>query len=365
MIPLAQPQVGRAEVKALERVVRSRVLASGREVGRFESGFARYLGAPAGGAVACANGTAALHAALRPLGLKPRDEVLTTPFTFIATANSILHAGAKPRFADVDPFTYNLDPRAAKASLDRGGARVKAILVVHLFGHPADLEALGDLCRRKGIALVEDCAQAHGAMFGGRRVGTFGRTSAFSFYATKNLPCGEGGMVVCRSARDAATVRSFVNHGRGPGGFETVGYNYRLNNLAAAVGLCQLGRLEAFNAARRRNAALYRRELAGVKGLVLPVEWPGVTHVYHQFTVLAPGRDALGEALRERGVDSRPFYARTVPQEPAYRALGHGRRSYPVAEDAARRCLSLPVHPGVTEKQVRLVSRHIRAILGA
>lgn len=363
MIPLAQPQVGKKEAQALARVVRSRVLASGEEVKRFEALFGTYLGLDASRAVAVSNGTTALHAALAPLKLRANDEVLTTPFTFIATANAVIHAGARPRFADVDPCTWNLSPSAAQKALDRGGKRVKAVLAVHLFGHPADMEALGALCRKKGLALLEDCAQAHGAEMGGRKVGGFGRCAAFSFYATKNLPCGEGGMVTTRSQADAALIRSFVNHGRGPSGHEILGYNYRLNNLAAAVGLCQLEKLEAFNAARRRNAALYRELLSGVKTLTLPTERPGFRHVYHQYTVLAPNRDLLSAELRKRGIDTKPFYPRIVPREPVYRALGYGERPFPVAENAAARCLSLPVHPGVTVKQARFIASQIREVL--
>jgi perosamine synthetase len=222
---------------------------------------------------------------------------------------------------------------------------------------------LGGLCRKKGLILVEDCAQAHGAEMGGRKVGTFGRCAAFSFYATKNLPCGEGGCVTTDSDKDAAFVRSFVNHGRGPSGHEILGYNYRLNNLAAAVGLCQLKRLGAFNAARRRNAALYRDLLTGIKRLTLPVEWPGYRHVYHQFTVLVPDRDGLSAELRTSGIDTKPFYPRIVPREPIYRSLGYGSQSFPVAENAAAHCLSLPVHPGVSEKQVRFIARRIREVL--
>jgi perosamine synthetase len=363
MIPLAQPQVGKQEIQALARVVKSRVLASGREVHQFEALFAAYLGFDPSAAVAVSNGTTALHAALAPLKLKAGDEVLTTPFTFIATANSVIHAGGKPRFADVDPSTWNLSPSSAQKALDKGGRRVRAVLAVHLFGHPADVKGLGALCRKKGLALVEDCAQAHGAEVDGRKVGTFGRTAAFSFYATKNLPCGEGGMALARSVPDAALIRSFVNHGRGPTGHEIMGYNYRLNNLAAAVGLCQLKKLDAFNAARRRNAALYRSLLAGIRNLTLPIEWPGCRHVYHQFTVLVPDRNGLSEEMRKRGVDTKPFYPRIVPQEMVYRKLGYGRLSFPIAENAAAHCLSLPVHPGVTEKQIRFIVLQMREVL--
>jgi perosamine synthetase len=365
MIYLAQPQVGSEEKKALAKVVDSRVLASGREVSEFEALFAAYLGLKPSQAVASSNGTTSLHAALAPLGLKKGDEVLTTPFTFIATSNSVLHAGAKPVFADVDPETWNLSPQAVRKVLDKRGRKVKAILAVHLFGHPADVHALGDLCKKKGLALVEDCAQAHGAAVGERRVGSFGRTASFSFYATKNLPCGEGGMVLAHSEKEAAFIRSFVNHGRGPTGHEVVGYNYRLNNLAAAVGLCQLKKLEKLNQARRRNAALYQRLLRDVPGLTLPVERSGTHHVYHQFTVLAPDRDALSAELRKRGVDSKPFYPRVIPQEPCYKAMGYGRESYPVAENATAHCLSLPVHPGVSEKQVRFIATAIREIMAS
>lgn len=363
MIYLAQPQVGKDEIKALTKVIQSKILASGKEVSDFEAGFASYLGLKPSQAVACSNGTTALHAALAPLRLKKGDEVITTPFTFIATANSILYSGAKPIFADVDPLTWNLSPEAVLKTLDRRGKKVKAILAVHLFGHPADVYGLMAICKKKGLAFVEDCAQAHGAAVEGRRVGTFGRTAAFSFYATKNLPCGEGGMILAQSEKDSAHIRSFVNHGRGPTGHEILGYNYRLNNMAAAVGLCQLKKLEKFNALRRKNAHLYQDLLAGVEGINLPVELPGFHHVYHQFTVLVNNRDAFAAELRKRGIDSKPFYPRPVPKEPMYLKLGYGREKYPIAENATKYCLSLPVHPGVTEKQVRFIAKNIREIL--
>lgn len=365
MIHLAQPQVGKDEIRALARVVESRMLASGKEVSEFEALFAAYLGMKAPQAIASSNGTTALHAALAPLGLKKGDEVVTTPFTFIATANSVLFTGAKPVFADVDPVTYDLSPTAVEKVLSKRGKKVKAVLAVHLFGHPADVKGLSALCKKRGIPLVEDCAQAHGAAIGKQRVGSFGRTAAFSFYATKNLPCGEGGMVMASSPKDSAYIRSFVNHGRGPTGHEMLGYNYRLNNLAAAVGLCQLKKLEAHNEARRKNAALYHELLSGVPGLTLPRELPGYRHVYHQYTVLVPDRDALSARLREKGIDSKPFYPRVVPQEPAYRAMGYGRERFPVAEHAAAHCLSLPVHPGLRVKDVRYVARCLREALGA
>jgi perosamine synthetase len=365
MIYLAQPQVGKEEAKALALVVQSRVLASGRRVAEFEALFAAYLGWKPSQAIATSNGTTSLHAALAPLGLKKGDEVVTTPFTFIATSNSVIHAGAKPVFADVDPRTWNLSPQAVSKVLDKRGRKVKAILAVHLFGHPADVQALSKLSKKKGIPLIEDCAQAHGAECDGRRVGTFGRASSFSFYATKNLPCGEGGMALASGEKDAVFIRSFINHGRGPNGHEMVGYNYRLNNLAAAVGLCQLRKLETFNAVRRRNAKLYNQLLAGLLGVTLPVELPGYRHVYHQYTLLVPNREVLSVELRKRDVDSKPFYARTITQEPAYKALGYGKESYPVAEYAAAHCLSLPVHPGVTEKQVRFIAKSVREILTA
>lgn len=360
MIRLVEPQVGEPEIRALARVVRSRHLAAGPETAAFEREFARFLGVAADRTVAVANGTAALLAAWSLLGLRRGDEVLTTPFTFAATANSVLLSGARPRFADIDPATFGLSPEAARRALDRGGRRVKAVLAVHLYGHPAPLEGLLDLCRRKGLPLLEDCAQAQGALYGGRPVGTFGLAAAFSFYATKNMACGEGGMVVVRSARDAARVRAFGNHGRGPRGHETLGGNLRLNDLASAVGRRQLARLSAGNARRRRNAALYGRLLSGVRGLVLPLEWPGCRHVYHQYTVQISGRDRLARELARRGVEARAFYPRPLTQEPLYLSLGYGRLEFPEAERAAARCLSIPVHPGLTDRQVERVASALR-----
>ena len=255
MIRLAQPHLGDAEIEAVTDVLRSGIIASGPVVRRFEEEFAAYVGVRHG--IAVANGTVALHAALLGAGVQPGDRVVTTPFTFIATANAILHCGAVPVFSDIDPDTYNLSPSCLEETLARlaeAGTPAKVVLPVHLFGLPCDMAAIRTVAAKYGAVIVEDAAQAHGAAFHGRRAGSFGLTAAFSFYATKNLATGEGGMIVTDSDDVAKYIRSLINHGRiGRYEHDLLGYNYRMTDIAAAIGLVQLGKLEQLNLRRRRT----------------------------------------------------------------------------------------------------------------
>src|SRR5690606_10195649 len=287
MIRLSQPHLGREEIEAVSDVLRSGIIASGPVVRRFEEEFAAYVGVRHG--IATANGTVALHAALLGAGVEPGDRVVTTPFTFIATANAILYCGAVPVFADIDPETYNLSPESLAETLGRlaaAGTPAKAVLLVHLFGLPCDMTAIAAVAEEHGALLIEDCAQAHGAAYNGRRVGTFGTAGTFSFYATKNLTTGEGGMVVTNSDDVAERVRQLVNHGR-VDRYEhaLLGYNYRMTDLAAAIGLAQLAKLEQFNLKRRANAVRLARQPADVPGLVLPGAPQGWHPGAHQYTV--------------------------------------------------------------------------------
>lgn len=328
-------------------------LAGRQAVADFEAAFARYLGVAPGCAVATSSGTAALFAICATL-LRPGDEVITTPFTFIATAAAVAAVGAVPVFADVDPRTGNLDPGAAAEALSRC-RRPRAVLAVHLYGHPAPLAELADLCRRHGLLLLEDCAQAAGAQVGGRPVGTWGDAAAFSFYATKNLAAGEGGMAVLRDPGVAEAVRRFVDHGRGtdPDRHLTLGLNLRMHGLAAALALARLGRLDAENQVRRRHAAALRQALAELPWLELPPDHPG--HVYHLFTVRCPWRDALQRHLAEHGVEARPYYPDVLYRQPA---LADHRPPAPcaAAETLAATAIALPVHPGLDAGQVAAVA---------
>lgn len=348
MIPMARPIVDEEDVAAVAQVLRSGGWAAGPEVRAFENEFATAIGVRH--AVVVANGTVAIHAALLAGGVGPGDRVITTPFTFIATANAILHCGAEPIFVDVDPETFLIDLDRVEAALASGG--VRAILPVHLFGQTCDLDRLEAISLRSGAALIEDCAQAHGATWNGRVAGSVGAAGTFSFYATKNLPMGEGGMVTTNSDDLAAKLRRLVNHGRA-GIYEhvEVGYNYRTTDVLAALGRRQLGHLSARNARRRQIAGRYRQGIVNAH-LRHPTVRPDAGHVYHQYTFCCADRDALQAHLRERGVASAVFYPIPVHRQSAYAALSSARVSLPNAERAAVEVLSIPVHPGLADAEV-------------
>ncbi|MBI2322669.1 MAG: DegT/DnrJ/EryC1/StrS aminotransferase family protein [Chloroflexi bacterium] len=342
-IPIARPLIGSEERAAVLRVLDSGQLAQGPEVAAFEHEFAAFLGVRH--AVAVANGTAALHVALLAHGIGPGDEVITTPFTFVASANAILYVGARPVFVDIDPKSYNLDPTLVERALT---SRTRALLPVYLYGNPWGADAYAEIAARDGLALVEDACQAHGALRQGRIVGTFG-TACFSFYPTKNMTTAEGGMIVTNDDAVADRARVLRQHGaRHTYEHEVLGYNYRMTEIQAAIGRVQLGRLAEWTARRRANARYYDVHLRSV---ATPVEDAGDRHVYHQYTVRVPealGRDALRARLRAGGIGTSVHYPRPVHQQPLYRGLGYADR-LPVAEQASREVLSLPVWPGLAE----------------
>ena len=349
-IPIADPQVGDDEAEKLTEVLDSGWLAGGPEVEAFEREFAAAHEADHG--VATANGTAALHAALEGLELGSGDRVVTTPFSFVASSNAIRLAGAEPVFADIDPETYALDPETVDDALSEHDA--DAVLAVHLFGLPADVHALRTVADDHGVPLIEDAAQAHGATVDGRPVSTVGDASCFSFYPTKNMTTGEGGIVLTDDPDVAERVRRYVNHGRATGGgtYEhvSVGHNYRMPALAAGLGRVQLDRLPAFNDARRSNAAALTDRLADAETPVTPpVEPEGRRHVYHQYTVRCDDRDALADHLEAEGIGSAIYYPHLIPDQPAYDGVD---ADVPVAREAAERVLSVPVHPGLSDEDV-------------
>ncbi|TQQ79325.1 DegT/DnrJ/EryC1/StrS family aminotransferase [Halonotius terrestris] len=358
MIPLANPTFGPDEIDAVDDVLESGMVADGPEVRAFEAEFADYCGA--GHAVATSNGTTALHAALEALDIGAGDRVVTTPLSFVASANAIRLAGARPVFADIDPETYNLDPAATERAVRKADA--DAILAVHLYGLPADVAALRDIADDAGIPLVEDAAQAHGATVDGDAVGTFGDAAAFSFYPTKNMTTGEGGMILTDREAVADRAASFCNHGRGSdGGYahERVGHNFRMTSLAAAIGRVQLDRLPEWVASRRANAQRLTDELSDIDGLTTPNAPDGVEHAYHQYTVRVPDRERLQAHLADNGVDSGVYYPTPIHELAAYDGYD---ADAPVAEAAADEVLSLPVHPNLTETEL---DRIVEATRGA
>ncbi|MEW6661105.1 MAG: DegT/DnrJ/EryC1/StrS family aminotransferase [Bacillota bacterium] len=357
MIPIAKPLVGEKEQNAVMALLESGQLASGERVNQFETAFADFVGAKY--AVATSSGTTALHLALLAAGVQPGDKVITTPFTFAATANAILYCGAMPVFVDIDPVTLNIDPQAVEQAARMPG--VKALLVVHLYGTPCQMDALTTIASDMGLLLIEDCAQAHGAKFCGRHVGNFGEAGAFSFYATKNMTTGEGGMVVTNRKDIYHSLKLLVNHGS-PSKYrhEILGYNYRLTEVAAAIGLVQLQKLPLWTKQRQDNARYLTQGLQQLSNLVLPQEPPDCECVYHQYTVRTKRRDALVHHLRERGVGTAVHYPIPVHQQPLYQKLGFGDSRLPVAEAMAEQVLSLPVHPALKNEELQHIVEALR-----
>ncbi|WP_276301484.1 DegT/DnrJ/EryC1/StrS family aminotransferase [Halorussus lipolyticus] len=354
-IPIADPEMGEREIERVREVMESGRIADGPEVREFEAEFAEFCDADRG--VATSNGTTALHTAFEALGIGPGDKVVTTPFSFVASANAIRLAGAQPVFADIDPETYNLDPEAVEEVVRREDD-VAAIMPVHLYGLPAEMDFLLDIADDYDLAVVEDAAQAHGAEFRDQRVGSLGDAACFSMYPTKNMTTGEGGMITTDRDDVAEAAESFVNHGRPPeGGYKhvRVGHNFRMTSLSAAIGRIQLDRLPDYNRTRRSNAAYLTDALADAD-VVTPTEPDECRHVYHQYTIRADDRAGLADHLEDRGVGTGVYYPTPIHEQSAYDGVDH---SAPVAERSAEQALSLPIHPNVSEQDLRTIASAI------
>jgi perosamine synthetase len=363
VIPLARPVLGEAEERAVLDALRSRQLSLGPRVPAFEEAFAARLGVAHASAVS--SGTAALHLGLRAVGVGEGDEVVTSPFSFVASANVILYERATPVFADINPVTLNLDPDAAAAAIT---GRTKALLPVHIFGYPADVPAL----EAHGLPIVEDACEALGARHAdGTPVGGRGHPAAFGFYANKQLTTGEGGMLTMASAEHKQQVDSERNQGRAPDmgwlDHDRLGFNYRLTDVACAIGLAQLERLDDMLASRAQVAGWYRAALDGI-----PVDLPcedrgGDVRGWFVFVVQLPrglDRDGAIRALLERGVQSKP-YLPAIHLMSFYRELGHREGEFPVCEDVAARSIALPFFPEMTDGQVAQVAEALDAVIRA
>jgi dTDP-4-amino-4,6-dideoxygalactose transaminase len=348
---------------ALEPVLSEAQFILGPAVEAFEAHFAEYLGVRH--CVGLNNGTSALHMALLACGVGPGDEVVTTPATWISTSWAVSYVGARPIFVDVDPTTWTLDPEQVERAVT---PRTRAVLPVHLYGQAADLEPLCRLGDKHGLALIEDAAQAHGAIYGGRRVGAFGRAGCFSFYPGKNLGAfGEAGCVVTDDAQVAQRIRCLRDHAQqGRHHHVEVGYNTRMEGVQAAVLDAKLPHLDAWNAARARHSRRYRELLTDLPGLALPEAPRPEAHVWHLFVVLARGRerDELRAALAQRGVATGVHYPKPVPYQPAYAHLGYRPGDFPVAEDLMRNCLSLPLFPELTTEQIEYTADALKELAG-
>jgi perosamine synthetase len=366
-IPLAKPVLGEAEEQAVLDVLRSGQLSLGPRVPAFEQAFAARIGAPYASAVS--SGTAGLHLALRAVGVGEGDEVVTSPFSFVASANAAIYERARPVFADIDPVTLNLDPEAAAAAITD---RTTALLPVHIFGYPADVPAL----EAHGLPIVEDACEALGAVHGdGVAVGGRGHPAAFGFYANKQLTTGEGGMLTLGSESHKVTIDSERNQGRAPDmgwlDHDRLGFNYRLSDIACALGLAQLERLDEMLADRARVAGRYREALAGLateRGLALPCEDAGGDRRgWFVFVVQLPrgtDRDGTIRALRELGVQSKPYLPAIHLMSYYRERFGHRPGEFPVTEDVAERSVALPFFPALSEAQVARVAEALEHVLG-
>jgi len=354
----AQYRSIKAEIDAaVARVLDSAQFILGDEVTAFERAFAAYTGTA--DSVAVNSGTSALHLALLAAGIRPGDEVLTVPFTFVATAAAIVYAGARPVFVDIDPVTYCMDPEAIERAIT---PRTRAIMPVHLYGHPAHMDPILDVAARRGLRVIEDAAQAHGATYNGRPCGSMGLIAGFSFYPGKNLGAyGEGGAAVTNDPEAARTMRLLRSWGEERRYEHALkGFNYRMDGIQGAILGVKLAHLEAWTEARRARAAEYRRAFEG-SDVVTPVEMPGCRHVYHVYAVRLRNRDATRQQLEARGIQTGVHYPIPVHLQPAYSDLGYQAGEFPVAERIAREVLSLPIFPEMTSHQVAEVADAVLA----
>lgn len=360
-IPIARPVLGQEEISAVTEVLESGMLAAGERVEQFEKNFAEYCGTTH--AVAINNGTAALHAALLAADIGYGDEVIVPAFSFIATASAVSMCGARPVFADVDATTYTINPDQVR---ERVTPKTRAVIGVHLFGQPFDIPAVQKVCEDHKLTLIEDAAQAHGALCNGDKTGGFGHFGCFSFYATKNMITGEGGMVTTSEKAYNERLRLIINHGQSEKYLHTrLGYNYRMTDIAAALGLVQLRKLDKFNIRRRKNAEYYNSHLS-VKGLVTPVTAPGMHHVYHQYVVrLTPefplSRAEFIEYLTAKGIGCAVHYPIPIQRQPLY-ALANDTDSCPVSTQLSSSVLSLPVHPHLDSKELAYICDTINKV---
>ncbi len=354
MIPISKPWLCTEEQEAVSAVLASGQLAQGAKVKEFEERFASYCGVKH--AIATTSGTTALWIALLVHDIGAGDEVITSPFTFIASANTILFVGARPVFADIDPATYNIDPTQVEKKIT---PHTKAIMPIHLFGYPAKMDALMTIARKHNLAMIEDACQAHGAAINGKKVGSFG-TGCFSLYATKNMTTGEGGMLTTDDDQVADRARLLRAHGMRVRYYhESLGYNFRITDIQAAIGIAQLAKLEKFNEQRIANANYLTSHLENV---VTPQVEPGYRHVFHQYTIHMKGdRDQAIRKLTDAGVGTGIFYPVPVHQQKVYADLGY-RDSLPASEEAARQVLSLPVHPLVSQQDLAHIVDAVNAL---
>lgn len=357
-----QNQAIRSELQAaLDALVPDAAFILGPAVERFEQAFAQYIGRKY--CVGLNNGTSALHMALVACNIGPGDEVITTPHTWISTSWAISYVGAKPVYVDIDPVTYNIDPNLVEKAIT---PRTKAILPVHLYGQACQIDALCDIADRHGLVLIEDAAQAHGALYAGRRVGSFGKVGCFSFYPGKNLGAfGEAGAIVTDDEQIAERVRRLRDHAQaGRHNHVELGFNTRMEGIQGAILEVKLRHLDRWNAKRRQHAQRYSELLKGLPGLQVPQALIAESHVWHLYVVLVSNvsRELFRQRLADRGIATAVHYPTPVPLQPAYKHLGYAPGAFPVAESVTRRCVSLPMFPELSDQELDHVAHAVSEI---
>jgi len=349
MIPIAKPFIGDEEINEVESVLRSGFIAQGPKVAEFEEKFANYIGTSH--AVATSSGTTALHVALLCAGVGKDDEVITTPFSFAATTNSVLYAGAKPVFVDIEPETYNINPELIEEALTDN---TKAIMPVHLYGQPADMDSINKIAKNHDLKVIEDAAQAHGAVYKGINVGLLGDIACFSFYPTKNITTGEGGMITTDNSEFDYDARALRTHGESERYQHVImGYNFRMTDIAAAIGVVQLKRLDGFNEKRIENAEYLTGHVRYIDGIEPPFVQDDVKHVFHQYTIrIGNGkRDELRNFLNKEGIGTGIHYPKPIYRQKLYEDLGFTANCLE-AEKAAEEVLSIPVNPALSAEDL-------------
>ncbi len=356
MINIAKPIISDEEIEAVTEVLKSGILAQGSKVEQFQNEFAEYVEAKYG--IATSSGTTALHTALVAAGVGKGDEVITTPFTFAATSNSILYSDAKPIYADINPKTFNLDPEKIEEKITD---KTKAIMPVHLYGQPADMDPILEIAEKHDLIVIEDAAQAHGSTYKNKKIGSIGDLGCFSFYPTKNMTTGEGGMVTTNDEELEEKSSMVRAHGESKRYEQSLlGYNYRMTDIAASIGLVQLKHIDEFNTKRNENAEYLSEGLEDVKGITTPIVDDNVTHVFHQYTIrVSKDRDKFRQFLTDNQIGTGVHYPIVLYNQPYYQKLGI-TGDCPEAELAANQVISLPVHPSLTTEELDTVIETVK-----
>lgn len=346
MIPISKPVLDDTEIEAIKSVLDSGMLAQGKFVERFEERFADYIGTKF--AIATNSGTSALHTALASLGVKEGDEIITTTFSFIATASCILMQNAKPVFVDINQKTYNIEPHRIEQKITE---RTKAIIPVHLYGQPCDMGKIMEIAENHNVFVIEDAAQAHGAEYNGKKAGGLGDVGIFSFYPSKNMTTGEGGMITTNSKEIAEKAGVIRNHGQKTLYLhEMLGFNYRMTNIAAAIGIAQLKKLDSLNERRIRNAEYYNKKLEAVE---MPFVAEGVKHVFHQYTIRVKNRERFLKHLEKNEVGYGIYYPIPIHKQPLFGE--YNKIKLENAEKASEAVVSIPVHPALSDEELKYI----------